>query len=113
MDNDLVERLRTEMRYEFERIAPPEGFPAFHDIPVGRHISDEFWDLEQEHLWPKVWVLAGRSEDIPGVGDYFLFDDLRQPPIDASNFEMFCRSRRLADDLLIDLQPLFQTGCIA
>ena len=81
MDNDLVERLRTEMRYEFERIAPPEGFPAFHDIPVGRHISDEFWDLEQEHLWPKVWVLAGRIEDIPGVGDYFLFDDLRQPII--------------------------------
>ncbi len=81
MDNDLVERLRTEMRYEFERTAPPDGFPAFHDIPVGRHISDEFWDLEQAHLWPKVWVLAGRSEDIPGVGDYFLFDDLRQPII--------------------------------
>ena len=78
MDNTLVERLRSEMRYEFDRTAPPNGFPAFHDIPVGRHISDEFWELEQAHVWRRVWVLAGRDKDISGVGDYFLFDDLRQ-----------------------------------
>ncbi|CAN0353535.1 unnamed protein product, partial [Phaeothamnion confervicola] len=57
------------------------GFPAFHDIPVGRHTSREFWDLEQEHLWPHVWVLAGRVEDIANVGDFVLFDDLRVPVI--------------------------------
>jgi phenylpropionate dioxygenase-like ring-hydroxylating dioxygenase large terminal subunit len=28
-----------------------------------------------------VWVLAGRAEDIPKPGDYFLFDDLRVPII--------------------------------
>jgi phenylpropionate dioxygenase-like ring-hydroxylating dioxygenase large terminal subunit len=81
MDNKLIERLRTEMHKQFARIAPPDDFPAFHDIPVGRHTSDEFWALEQEHVWPKVWVLAGRAEDIPGPGDYFLFDDLRVPVI--------------------------------
>ena len=81
MDNDLIERLRGEMHYEFARTAPPEGFPAFHDIPVGRHTSDQFWELEQEHVWPKVWVLAGRAEDIAGPGDYFLFDELRLPII--------------------------------
>lgn len=81
MDTELIDRLRGEMRYEFARTAPPEGFPAFHDIPVGRHISDEFWELEEQHLWPKAWVLAGRAEDIPGAGDYFLFDDLRVPVI--------------------------------
>ena len=79
MDQMLLDRLRTEMQHEFARTAPPPGFPAFHDIPVGRHISDEFWQLEQDHVWPRVWVLAGRAEDIPAPGDYFLYEDLRLP----------------------------------
>ncbi len=81
MDAALVDRLREEMRAEFARTGPPPEFPAFHDIPVGRHTSREFWDLEQEHLWPHVWVLAGRVEDIANVGDFVLFDDLRVPVI--------------------------------
>lgn len=81
MEQALTDRLRDEMRYEFARTGPPAGFPAFHDIPSGRHVSDEFWDLEQRLLWPRVWVLAGRAEDIPNPGDYFLFDDLRVPVI--------------------------------
>jgi phenylpropionate dioxygenase-like ring-hydroxylating dioxygenase large terminal subunit len=81
LDTSLIDRLKSEMRYEFGRTAPPEGFPAFHDIPVGRHTSDEFWQLELEHLWPHAWVLAGRAEDVPNPGDYFLFDDLRVPII--------------------------------
>ncbi len=79
MDGALIDRLHREMQYEFGRTAPPEGFPAFHDIPAGRYVSDEFWALEREHLWPKSWVLAGRVEDVAGVGDFFTFDDLRVP----------------------------------
>ena len=81
MDANLIERLAAEMRAEFARTAPPPGFPAFHDIPVGRHVDEEFWLLEQERLWPRVWVLAGRAEDIAGPGDYFRFDDLQVPVI--------------------------------
>jgi hypothetical protein len=76
MTPELVARLTAEMQYEFDRTAPPDGFPKFHDIPVERFTSDEFWDLEQKYLWPKSWVLAGRAEDIPNVGDFFTFDDL-------------------------------------
>ncbi len=79
MDQDLIDRIKSDMAYEFARTAPPEGFPAFHDIPVGRHISDEFYALEQEHLWPKTWAMAGRAEDIPNPGDYFVFKDLGVP----------------------------------
>ena len=79
MTPELVARLTAEMQYEFDRTAPPEGFPKFHDIPVERFTSDEFWDLEQKYLWPKSWVLAGRAEDIPNVGDFFTFDDLGVP----------------------------------
>lgn len=79
MDTALIDRLHREMQYEFSRTAPPHGFPAFHDIPAGRYTSDEFYALEREHLWPHVWVLAGRVEDIAGVGDFFTFDDLGVP----------------------------------
>ncbi len=79
MTPDLVNRLTQQMQYEFDRTAPPDGFPKFHDIPVQRFTSDEFWELEQKYLWPRSWVIAGRSEDIPNVGDFFTFDDLGVP----------------------------------
>jgi phenylpropionate dioxygenase-like ring-hydroxylating dioxygenase large terminal subunit len=74
-------RLKTEMKYEFARTGPPEGFPAFHDIPGERYTSDEFWKLEQRYLWSKVWVMAGRTDEVPNVGDYKKFDDLGVPMI--------------------------------
>jgi phenylpropionate dioxygenase-like ring-hydroxylating dioxygenase large terminal subunit len=79
VDHELIERLRAEMRYEFSRTAPPAGFPKFHDIPIGRYTSDEFWELERRHLWPRAWVLAGRVDDVAGVGDYITFDGLQAP----------------------------------
>ncbi len=79
MDQALIDRIKADMRYEFAREAPPEGFPGFHDISTARHISQEFHELEQEHLWPKTWVMAGRAEDIPEPGDYFQFKDLGVP----------------------------------
>ena len=79
MDAALVDRLRTEMTAEFARTAPPDGFPAFHDLPGGRYTSDEFWQLEREHLWPHAWVLAGRAESVAAPGDFITFDDLGVP----------------------------------
>jgi phenylpropionate dioxygenase-like ring-hydroxylating dioxygenase large terminal subunit len=79
VDDELIDRIKADMRYEYERTAPPDGFPAFHDIPTGRHTSDLFHDLEQEHLWPRTWAIAGRAEDIPDPGDYFTFKDLGVP----------------------------------
>jgi phenylpropionate dioxygenase-like ring-hydroxylating dioxygenase large terminal subunit len=75
----LLERLKAEMAYEFARPGPPDGFPKFPDIPAGRYTSDEFYELEREHLWTKVWVLAGRAEDVAHPGDYLTFDGLGVP----------------------------------
>ncbi|MBK01598.1 MAG: Rieske (2Fe-2S) domain-containing protein [Acidimicrobiaceae bacterium] len=76
MDQALIDRIRTDMAYEYHRTAPPDGFPRFHDIPVGRHISDTFEALEQKYMWPRTWVMACRAEDIPEPGDYIVFTDL-------------------------------------
>ncbi len=79
MDQQLIDRITADMSYEFQRTAPPEGFPRFHDIATERHTSARFHELEQQHLWPKTWVIAGRASDVPNPGDYFTFDDLGVP----------------------------------
>lgn len=79
MDQRLIDRIAADMSYEFQRTGPPEGFPRFHDIATERHTSAVFHDLEQQHLWPTTWVIAGRASDAPHPGDYFTFDDLGVP----------------------------------
>lgn len=39
-------------------------------IPAQRYYSEEFFELEREHLWSKTWQMACRLEEIPEVGDY-------------------------------------------
>jgi phenylpropionate dioxygenase-like ring-hydroxylating dioxygenase large terminal subunit len=39
-------------------------------IPKQRYLDREFFDLERERLWPHVWQMACRLEEIPGIGDY-------------------------------------------
>lgn len=39
-------------------------------IPTERYYDPEFFELEREKLWPHVWQMACRLEEIPNVGDY-------------------------------------------
>ncbi len=39
-------------------------------IPKERYVSQEFFDLEMERLWPRVWQMACREEEVRAVGDY-------------------------------------------
>ncbi|WP_431505854.1 aromatic ring-hydroxylating oxygenase subunit alpha [Mycobacterium sp.] len=39
-------------------------------IPKERYTSREFFDLEMEKLWPRVWQVACREEEIPNPGDF-------------------------------------------
>jgi carnitine monooxygenase subunit len=46
-------------------------------IPAGRYYDPEFFEQEKEHLWPHVWQMAARLDQIPDVGDwttYKIFD---------------------------------------
>lgn len=42
-------------------------------IPVQRYFDDQFYRLECERLWPRVWQMACRLEQIPGVGDWVVY----------------------------------------
>src|SRR5260370_31089179 len=39
-------------------------------IPSRRYYDPEFFALERERLWPYVWQMACRLEQIPTAGDY-------------------------------------------
>jgi carnitine monooxygenase subunit len=46
------------------RVTDPER------IPTERYYDPAFFELEKQHLWPRVWQMACRLEEIPAVGDY-------------------------------------------
>ena len=43
-------------------------------IPKERYTSTEFMKREWDDIWSKVWLLGGRSDDIPEPGDYICTD---------------------------------------
>jgi len=43
-------------------------------VPKDVYWSREFAQLEEERLWPYVWQLACRLEEIPNAGDYYTYD---------------------------------------
>jgi len=45
-------------------------------IPVARYLDPEFFALEAERLWPRVWQMACRLEEIPAIGDYVEYEIL-------------------------------------
>jgi phenylpropionate dioxygenase-like ring-hydroxylating dioxygenase large terminal subunit len=43
-------------------------------IPKGDYITREFAALEEQKLWPHVWQLACREEELPNPGDFVTYD---------------------------------------
>ncbi|GIX30149.1 MAG: (2Fe-2S)-binding protein [Porticoccaceae bacterium] len=75
-------------------------------IPVEAYISEEYARAERDRLWRKVWLQAGRVEEIPEVGDYLTYEILddsilivRTAPDEIRAFHNVCphRGRRLVD----------------
>jgi len=84
-----------------ELLVGPDGL-----VSKERYVSREFAELEMQRLWPRVWQVACREEEIPSVGDYveYLIGDqsilvVRSAPDTVSAFYNTClhRGTRLAD----------------
>ncbi|MET0545366.1 MAG: aromatic ring-hydroxylating dioxygenase subunit alpha, partial [Caulobacterales bacterium] len=43
-------------------------------VPRSRYTSKAYADLEMERLWPRVWQMACREEQIPEVGDIHVYE---------------------------------------
>jgi len=44
------------------------------DIPRSRYTSRAWHELEMERVWKRVWQMACREEDIPGIGDHVIYE---------------------------------------
>lgn len=75
-------------------------------VPAEHYLSREIVQLEKRLLWPRVWQLACRLEEIPYVGDYVTYDILdesiivvRETPERIRAFHNVCqhRGRRITD----------------
>lgn len=82
------------------------GFPRAQVVPVEAYISQEYASAERDRLWRKVWLQAGRVEDIPEVGNYITYDIgddsvliIRTAPDRIRAYHNVCthRGRRLVD----------------
>ncbi|MEO0996904.1 MAG: aromatic ring-hydroxylating dioxygenase subunit alpha [Pseudomonadota bacterium] len=49
---------------------------GFDEVPVEHFTSQEFFNLEAERMWPRVWQMACREEDIPRPGDFHVYEIL-------------------------------------
>jgi phenylpropionate dioxygenase-like ring-hydroxylating dioxygenase large terminal subunit len=45
-------------------------------IPVQRYYDEEFYNLELEKVWPHVWQMACRLEQIPNEGDWIEYQNV-------------------------------------
>jgi phenylpropionate dioxygenase-like ring-hydroxylating dioxygenase large terminal subunit len=57
-------------------------------IPKQRYYDPEFYELENELFWPRVWQMACRLEEIPGPGDFAEYEILDQSIIVVRTDEM-------------------------
>ncbi len=74
-----IQTLRDLMEFEAARQSPPEGFPSLPDIPAGRYVDPRFFELEQQHIWRKSWLLAAHIDELPEPGSFLLWDTSGQP----------------------------------
>ena len=54
------------------------GLPEIGVEPIAasRYFDPAFFEKERAYLWPRVWQMAGRDEEIPNVGDYFIYENV-------------------------------------
>jgi nitrite reductase/ring-hydroxylating ferredoxin subunit len=69
-------------------------------VPKERYHDADFYALEVEHLWPRVWQMACRLEEIPNAGDFAEYANVGQSVVvvrgddgDVRAFQNACRHR--------------------
>ncbi len=44
-------------------------------IPASRYTDPAFFALENERMWPRIWQMAAREEELPEPGDYIVYEN--------------------------------------
>ena len=85
---------------EWTPLPVPWAVQAVDRIPKQRYYDAEFYAMENELLWPRVWQMACRLEELPKPGDFVEYQILDQSIIvvrvDADHVRAYynaCRHR--------------------
>src|SRR4051794_33957816 len=91
----LVTRMHT---VDWTPLPVPWGVKAADRIPKQRYYDPEFYALENESFWPRVWQMACRLEELPAAGDFVEYEILDQSIIvvrvDAEHVRAYYNSCR-------------------
>src|SRR2546426_2970850 len=78
----------------------PWAVETLDRIPKQRYYDPEFFALEAELFWPRVWQMACRLEEIPNAGDFVEYQILdqsivvvRTDDMEVKAFYNVCRHR--------------------
>src|SRR5947209_19242263 len=89
---------RTELNWT--PLAVPLAVEDPSRIPKQRYYDPDFYAMEAELLWPRVWQMACRLEEIPRPGDFVTYEILDQSVIvvraadlGVTAFQNTCRHR--------------------
>ena len=52
----------------------PNPAVALEPVAASRYYDPDFFRKEVDHVWPRVWQWACREEEIPEVGDHYVYD---------------------------------------
>src|SRR3954449_6166665 len=85
---------------QWSALPVPYAMELADRVPKQRYFDPDFFALEAELLWPRVWQMACRLEEIPATGDYVTYEILDQSVIvvrgddgEVQAFENTCRHR--------------------
>jgi phenylpropionate dioxygenase-like ring-hydroxylating dioxygenase large terminal subunit len=81
MDEAYLARFRQRSAAETDRSAPPNGFPALPDLPLGRYTDPTFYALEREHLFGTSWLYAAHDSELVGEGAWVRRDIAGTPVV--------------------------------
>jgi len=78
----------------------PHAMTVPDRVPTGRYYDPDYFRLEAEHLWPRVWQMACRLEEVPEPNDFVEYQILDQsvvvvhtPDHGIKAFQNACRHR--------------------
>jgi phenylpropionate dioxygenase-like ring-hydroxylating dioxygenase large terminal subunit len=86
--------------HKWSALPVPHAIQLRDRVPKERYFDAEFYQLEVELLWPRVWQMACRLEEIPEAGDFAEYESLdqsivvlRTEDLGVRAFQNACRHR--------------------
>ena len=79
--NGIPIKMQAETRTLIDTLAKSLSTPLeeARGLPPRAYLSEEFYELELEHLFRRDWICVGREEEVAQTGDYFTIELAGEP----------------------------------